>query len=62
MQGDRREEHAPTGRATTSGLNGRAALGISLLPGTAPKTVRQASIGQSRSVQPYRIARPFSSR
>ncbi len=34
-----------TSRVTISGLNGRAALGISALPGTVANTVWYASIG-----------------
>ena len=46
VQGDRREDHAPGDqRATSSALNGRAALGISALPGQRAKIVWYAAIG-----------------
>jgi hypothetical protein len=37
-----------TSLATTSGLNGRLALGISALPGLVPNTVWYHSIGHGR--------------
>ena len=38
-----------TSLVTISGVNGRAALGISALPGTVAKTVWYAAIGHGRA-------------
>ena len=51
-----------TSPATTSGLNGRLALGISALPGLVPNTVWYHSIGQGRRTYEYLIGWPYRSR
>src|SRR5215472_9618161 len=51
-----------TSLATTSGLNGRLALGISALPGRVPNTVWYHSIGHGRRTYEYLIGSPCRSR